>query len=198
MEKKLGASRVAGFQEPGLKVVYITAGLILSVITRYLTPPNGKGGWEIRPKKKKKWVWWACGYYEPHRDSNDVKAPSLAFDSLLHGREHGQGLLLNSNSVADTTDKLPCTLIGCLRVRSVAKLCPVLCDTVDCSPPGFSVHGISQARIPEWVAISSSPRGSSQLRDWTQVSWIGRQILYHWATREASTLSLAPSKKILE
>ena len=32
-------------------------------------------------------------------------------------------------------------------------------------PPGFSVHGISQARIPEWVAISSSPRGSSQLRD---------------------------------
>ena len=44
MEKKLGASRVAGFQEPGLKVVYITAGLILSVITQYLTPPNGKGG----------------------------------------------------------------------------------------------------------------------------------------------------------
>ena len=49
-------------------------------------------------------------------------------------------------------------------------------------PP--SVHGISQARILEWVAISFS-RGSSQPKDWTHVSCIGRQILYHWATKEA-------------
>ena len=53
-----------------------------------------------------------------------------------------------------------------------------------CSPPGSSVHGISQARILEWVAISSS-RGSSQPRDWIHISYTGRQILYHWATREA-------------
>ena len=33
--------------------------------------------------------------------------------------------------------------------------CPTLCDPIDCSPPGFSVHGILQARILEWVAISS-------------------------------------------
>ena len=55
------------------------------------------------------------------------------------------------------------------------------------SPPGSSVHGILQARILEWVAISSS-RGSSQPRDWTQVSCvscIGRGILYHHATWEA-------------
>ena len=39
--------------------------------------------------------------------------------------------------------------------------CPTLCNPVDCSPPGSSVHGILQARILEWVAISSS-RGSSQ------------------------------------
>ena len=39
-----------------------------------------------------------------------------------------------------------------------------VCDPVDCSPPGFSVHGISQARILEWVAISFS-RGSSQPKD---------------------------------
>ena len=45
------------------------------------------------------------------------------------------------------------------------------CDPVDCSPPGSSVHGISQARILEWVAISFS-RGSSQPRDQTQVSCI--------------------------
>ena len=67
---------------------------------------------------------------------------------------------------------------------SVAKLCQTLCNPMDCSLPGSSVHGIFQARILEWVAISSS-RGSSQLRDQTHVSCIGRQILYHWATWEA-------------
>ena len=55
------------------------------------------------------------------------------------------------------------------------------CDPMDCSPPGFSVL---QARILEWVAISFS-RGSSQPRDRTYVSCIGRWILYQWATREA-------------
>jgi len=56
---------------------------------------------------------------------------------------------------------------------------------MDCSPPGSSVHGILQAIILEWVAISFSG-GSSQPRDRTWVSWISRQILYHWATtREA-------------
>ena len=44
-----------------------------------------------------------------------------------------------------------------------AQMCPALCDPVDCSPPGFSVHGISQGRILEWVAISFS-RESSQPR----------------------------------
>ena len=52
-----------------------------------------------------------------------------------------------------------------------AKSCLNLCDSMDCSPPGFSVHGILQARIVEWVAIPSS-RGSSQPRDQTQVSCI--------------------------
>ena len=73
------------------------------------------------------------------------------------------------------------------------------CDPMDCRPPGSSVHGISQARILEWVTISSS-RGSSWPRHGTQVSCIGRQILYHWATREAlssiplsSTLTIAVS-----
>ena len=56
---------------------------------------------------------------------------------------------------------------------------------IDCSPPlGSCVHGISQARILEWVAISFS-KGSFWPRDHTHISCIGRQILYHWATREA-------------
>ena len=54
-----------------------------------------------------------------------------------------------------------------------------LWDPLDCSPPGSSVHGIFQARILEWVAISFS-RGSSQHRDQTHASHIGRRILYHW------------------
>ena len=53
-----------------------------------------------------------------------------------------------------------------------------------CSPPGFSIHGISQARILEWVAISVS-RGSSPPRDRTHVSAFDRQVLYQWATWEA-------------
>ena len=49
------------------------------------------------------------------------------------------------------------------------QLCLTLCDPMDCSPPGSSVHGILQARIQEWVAIPFS-RGSSLPRDQTQVS----------------------------
>ena len=54
----------------------------------------------------------------------------------------------------------------------VAQSCLTLCDPMDCSLPGSSVHGILQARVLEWVAISFS-RGSSQPRDRTQVSRIG-------------------------
>ena len=48
----------------------------------------------------------------------------------------------------------------------ITQLCLTLCDPMNCSPPGSSVHGILQARILEWVAISFS-RGSSRPRDWT-------------------------------
>ena len=47
----------------------------------------------------------------------------------------------------------------------------ILCDSMDSSPPGSSVHGIPQVRILEWVAMLSS-RGSPQYRDQTQVSHI--------------------------
>ena len=59
---------------------------------------------------------------------------------------------------------------------------------MDCSPPGSSVHGILQARILEWVAISFS-RGSSRLRDQTQVSCIAGGFFMAWATREALALT---------
>ena len=63
----------------------------------------------------------------------------------------------------------------------------LICDPMDCSPPGSPVHGISQARILEWVVISYL-RGSSQPRGPNHVSCmscIGRQILYCCATWEA-------------
>ena len=55
---------------------------------------------------------------------------------------------------------------------------------MDCSPPGSSVHGILQARLLEWVAISSS-RGSSQPRDQTQASQIAGGFFTVWDTKEA-------------
>ena len=65
----------------------------------------------------------------------------------------------------------------------VVQLCLTLCDPMHCNPPEYSVHGILQARILGWVAISFS-RGSSQPTHRTWVSCIGRRILYHWATRK--------------
>ena len=59
--------------------------------------------------------------------------------------------------------------------------CPTLCNPLDCSPPGSSVHAILQARILEWVSMPFS-RGSSQPRDQTHLSYvscIGRWVLNH-------------------
>ena len=65
---------------------------------------------------------------------------------------------------------------NCAVLCLVTLSCVRLCDLMYYSLPGSSVHGILQARILEWVAMPSS-RGSSQPRDWTQVSHC-RQILY--------------------
>ena len=69
----------------------------------------------------------------------------------------------------------------CVHLLSLQS-CPTLCLPKDCSPLGLSVHGILQARILEWVAMSSS-RGSSLSRDWTLISYVsctGRWVLYHY------------------
>ena len=72
------------------------------------------------------------------------------------------------------------SLYICLCVLS----CVWLCDLLDCTPPGSSLHGILQARILEWVAIPFS-RGSSWPRDPTQVSHISGRFFTIWAIREA-------------
>ena len=89
--------------------------------------------------------------------------------------------------------KLCWTLWGSTRLGSApcvctdAQSCPALCDPMDCSPPGSSVHGIFQARILELVALSYS-RGSSRPRDWTHISvspaLAGQFFTYHCTTCE--------------
>ena len=76
------------------------------------------------------------------------------------------------------------------------QLCPTLCNPMDCSPPGSSVHGILQARILEWVALPSS-RGSSPPRDRTWVSYIsriGRRFFTPTATWEAQASTWVTAK----
>ena len=65
---------------------------------------------------------------------------------------------------------------------------PTLCNIMDCNPPGSSVHGILQARILEWVAISSS-RGSSRSRDWTRVSCIAGRFFHQGSLCKALVIS---------
>ena len=80
----------------------------------------------------------------------------------------------------------PWQVLNCLLCVLVAQSCPTLCDPMDCSPPGSSVHGIYQTRILQLVAIPFY-RVSSQPRDETQVSCIAGRIFIIWATRKIPT-----------
>ena len=74
--------------------------------------------------------------------------------------------------------------------------CLTLCDPMDCSLLGSSVHGILQARIMKWVAISSS-RGSSRPRDQTCISYVsctGRRVLHHKRYLRSPRTTLLPLK----
>ena len=96
-----------------------------------------------------------------------------------------------------TTTALPvqCFLCVCVCVCVlVTRLCPTLCDPTSYSLPGFSVHGILQARILEWIAIPFS-RESSQPRDWTLVSCIAGRFLIIWATGKQCFLAMIICKQ---
>ena len=119
---------------------------------------------------------------------------------LLWGRK-GQFVILHSWENIFPFSLLKSHFLPSSHVKSlnaeclVSQLCLTLCDPMDYCPPGSSVHGISQARKLEWVAISSS-KGSYRPRDWTGVSCIfciGRQIFYRWATWEAPKSHCSPS-----
>ena len=93
-------------------------------------------------------------------------------------------------------ERLKTWVMGCVCLFSHLQL---FVTPMDCSPSRFFVHGISEARLFEWVGISSE--GSFWPRDWTHVScisWIGRWILYHWAVWEALLCNLLNDCKLQE
>ena len=74
----------------------------------------------------------------------------------------------------------------------VGQSCLPLCDSMVCSPPGPSDHGILQAKIPEWVAIPIS-RACCQPGAWTLVPYVAGRFFILWATREAHYCCLFPA-----
>ena len=80
-----------------------------------------------------------------------------------------------ADSLLPEPPKISCP---CPSESEVTQSCPPLCDPTDCSLRGFSIHGIFQARVPEWVAISFA-RGYSRPGVRTQVSSIVTRRFYH-------------------
>ena len=76
-------------------------------------------------------------------------------------------------------------MFACVHAKS-PQSCLILWDPMECNPPGSSVHGIFQARILEWVAISFSRRSSwPRVKPTSPYLLYYKQILYHWAARAA-------------
>ena len=146
--------------------------------------PLGAGDWGPQEKVQA----WSCIMSELHdtRLSVSKTGYSHADPRNLFGNDNGWTLIPPSPiSTQDWfTEPTSHTLY---KWSEITQSCLTLCDPVDCSPPGSSVHGILQARILEWVATSFF-RGSSRPRDWTQVSHIAGRHFNLWATREAHTL----------
>ena len=111
---------------------------------------------------------------------------------LLCSRSESSSKTLKVILPSSKTVHFPNTLLF-ISAHVCAQSCRTLCDPVDCSPPGSSVRGISQARTLEWVAISSS-RGSSQPRDWTCIFCTGRWVLYCSAYQGFPSLRLVSNK----
>ena len=94
---------------------------------------------------------------------------STAVVKMREFSNNGQFTIVNiiqdqSKGVTDNFIRFSILFLEAATAAESFQSCPTLCDPMDYSPPGYSVHGISQTRILEWVAISFS-RGSSQPGD---------------------------------
>ena len=126
-------------------------------------PPKGRRVInKLKPKDGSWTILWA------------LRSP-IHIRSFIHSfNKYSLNLFLGPGSgikAMNETAKKPLLSLWWVCTCSVTKSCSTLCKPMDCSPPGSSVHGISQARILEWIAISSS-RGSSWLRDQTSISCV--------------------------
>ena len=139
----------------------------LSLSANILDKCLSSAAWQAVPQHVMCWLWWAQLF------SLQVQRLSLWRFSLR--------VTLTFASVTYSPNTTASVTSLCVSGGLVTQSCSTLCNNMDCSPPGSSVHGILQARILECVAIPFS-RGSSQPRDWThvsyKVSWFGRQVLY--------------------
>ena len=126
--------------------------------------------------------------------------------SVAPKQEYWSGLLFPSPAVSQSRNGTWVSCVSCIsrqiryhkrhlgnplymerkKEHEVTQSCLTLCNPMDCSLPGSSLHGILQARILEWVAIPLS-RGSSWSRDRSWVSRIAGRCFNLWATREALT-----------
>ena len=81
-------------------------------------------------------------------------------------------------------------------VHVIARFCPILCEPMDCSPLGFSVHGIFQTRILEWVEFPP-PEDLSWPRDWTHISFSSYTSRRFFTTEPpGKTFVLTPGKTV--
>ena len=121
------------------------------------------------------WRWSCCERTVPGRVSG-------AFPGCLAGRSVGWVDVLGWHTLTVLAVSLG-PWQHWKKEKKVKSLSVWLCDPMDCSLPVSSIHGIFQAWVLEWVAISFS-RGSSWPRDWTSVSCIAGRHFTVWATRE--------------
>ena len=126
---------------------------------------------------------WSLGWKDPLEEEIVTHSSILAWEIPWTGEPGGLQSIGSQKSQTRLSDYTTSWESHC-EVSEVAQSCPTLCDLVGCSLPGCSVHGIRQARILEWVAISFS-RGSSWSRDQTRVSHLAGRRFNLWATREA-------------
>ena len=126
----------------------------------------------------KNWCWsWSydtCGHLMWKADPLEK---TLMLEKTESRIRRGQQWISWLGDIIDSED------IERKRESEVAQSCLPLCNPMDCSLPGSSIHGIFQARILEWFAISFS-RGSSQPGDRTQVSLLAGRYFTIWATRK--------------
>ena len=137
------------------------------------------------------------GLYDQSHDQSDSACMHHTYIQNL-GKQYWWTCLQRRNGDADVgnglverggkerlgqTEKVVLMYIHSLTLK-VTQMCLTLWDLMNYSPPGSSVHGISQAKILRWVAIPISRR-SSQSRDQTWVSFIAGRFFTIWTTKEA-------------